>query len=75
MKTKLSMLLENRRKQLNLKKKDVAEMMGVTRMYYARYENNNMLPSKHNLEFFSEFLEISQDELWQIVLEDRGGEK
>lgn len=51
----------------NLLKKQTAELMGITPMQYARFENNNLTPSKGNLDFFVDFLEMDKDELWNII--------
>ena len=42
-----------------------------TPMYYARFENNNLTPSKRNLDFFADFLEMDKDELWNIIEEEK----
>lgn len=36
-------------------------------MYYARFENNNLTPSKRNLDFFASFLEMDKKKLWLII--------
>lgn len=45
--------------------------MGVTPMYYARFENNNLLPTKRNIGFFASFLEMDEDELWYVMEHDK----
>ena len=40
-------------------------------MYYARFENNNLTPSKRNLDFFFFFFEMDKDELWNIIEEEK----
>lgn len=45
--------------------------MGVRPMYYARFENNNLLPTKRNTGFFAVFLEMDEDELWRVIENDR----
>ncbi len=40
-------------------------------MYYARFENNNLTPSKRNLAFFADLLEMDKDELWNIIEEEK----
>lgn len=37
---------------------------------HARFENNNLTPSKRNLDFFVDFLEMAKDELWNIIEEE-----
>ena len=72
MKSKLSIMLAAKRNEKQLtKKKQTAELMGVTPMYYARFENNNLPPSKRNLDFFADFLEMDKDELWNIIEEEK----
>lgn len=65
------MLAAKRNEKQLTKKKQTAELMGVTPMYYARFENNNLTPSKRNLDFFADFLEMDKDELWNIIEEVR----
>ena len=71
MKSKLSIMLAIKRNEKHLTKKQTAELMGVTPMYYARFENNNLIPSKRNLDFFADFLEMDKDELWNIIEEEK----
>ncbi|EOS23474.1 hypothetical protein C806_02979 [Lachnospiraceae bacterium 3-1] len=55
MKLKLSVMLAAKRNEKQLTKKQTAELMGVTPMYYARFENNNLTSSKRNLDFLLTF--------------------
>ena len=71
MKSKLSIMLAAKRNEKQLTKKQTAELMGVTPMYYVRFENNNLTPSKRNLDFFADFLEMDKDELWNIIEEEK----
>lgn len=71
MKSKLSIILAAKRNEKQLTKKQTSELMGVTPMYYARFENNNLTPSKRNLFFFADFLEMDKDELWNIIEEEK----
>ena len=71
MKSKLSVMLAAKRSEKQLTKIQTAKLMGVTPMYYARFENNNLTPSKRNLDFFADFLEIDKDELWAILEEEK----
>ena len=41
--------------------------MGITPMYYARFENNNLLPTRRNIQHFLKFLEIDEIELTEII--------
>lgn len=71
MKSKLSIMLAAKRKKKHLTKKQTAELMGVTPMYYARFENDNLAPTKRNLYLFANFLEMDKDELWTIIEEEK----
>lgn len=44
-------MLTVKRNERRLTKKQTAEFMSVTPMYYTRFENNNLTPSKRNLDF------------------------
>ncbi len=71
MKSKLSIMLTVKRNEKQLIKKQTVELMGVTPMYYARFENNNLTPSRRNLDFFVSFLEMDKEELWLIIEEEK----
>lgn len=71
MKSRLSLLLEKKRNEKGLTKRQTAEIMGVTPMYYARFENNNLTPTKRNIKFFADFLEINQEDLLKLIEEDK----
>ena len=64
-------MLTVKRNEKQLTKKQTAELMGVTPMYYARFENNNLTPSRRNLDFFASFLEMDKEELWLIIEEEK----
>ncbi len=55
MKSKLSIMLAAKRNEKRLTKKQTAELIGVTPMYYARFENNNLTPSRRKIDFFAGF--------------------
>lgn len=71
MKSKLSIMLAAKRNEKRLTKKQTAELMGVTSMYYARFENNNLTPSRRNIDFFAGFLEMDKNELWNIIEDEK----
>ncbi len=71
MKSKLSIMLAAKRNEKRLTKKQTAELMGVTPMYYARFENNNFTPSRRNIDFFAGFLEMDKNELWNIIEDEK----
>ena len=64
-------MLTAKRNEKQLTKKQTAELLGVTPMYYARFENNNLTPSRRNLDFFASFLEMDKEELWLIIEEEK----
>lgn len=64
-------MLTVKRNEKQLIKKQTAELMGVTPMYHARFENNNLTPSRCNLDFFASFLEMDKEELWLIIEEEK----
>lgn len=59
-------LIEAREKK-QLAKKEVAELFDWTPMYYGRYENGKLLPTKNNFEKFASFMGLSKDELEAII--------
>lgn len=75
METRLSNLLQQKRKEKNLTKKQVAEIMGVSPMYYAKFENNKLLSTRRNLNFFVSFLEMDEDVLWEVIEKDRSSRR
>lgn len=56
-------LLSKKRKEKGLHKIDVAARFHWTPMYYGRYENGKLLPSKTNIGLFASFLDMSEIEL------------
>ena len=64
-------MLTAKSNEKQLTKKQTAELLGVTPMYYARFENNNLTPSRRNLDFFASFLEMDKEELWLIIEEEK----
>jgi hypothetical protein len=42
-------------------------LFGWTSMYYGRYEKGQLIPNKNNIKVFSEFLEISEEDLMIII--------
>ena len=64
--SKFCVLLRNVREKKGLTKKQVAEIFGWTAMYYGRYENGQLNPTKNNAHFFSSFLGISEDDVLKM---------
>lgn len=60
-------LLKNTREAKNLTKVDVAKLFGWSPMYYGRYENGYLIPTKNNIIKFADFLGISADELSKLL--------
>lgn len=50
-----------------MNKTQVANYFGWTPMYYARYENGQLLPTKVNYKKFADFIGISVDELIELI--------
>lgn len=69
--TKFAALLIDARNKMNMTKANAANQLGWTPMYYGRYENGYLLPTKNNIHLFANFIKISVDELEEIVKEDR----
>lgn len=68
--SKFTELLTKKREEKNMLKIDVANLFGWTPMYYGRYENGYLKPTKNNIQMFAKFLEISVEDLKKIVEED-----
>ncbi len=60
---KFSDLLKERRKELGISRKEAADCLGWTPMYYSRYENDKLLPTERNINKFSVFLNIPKKSL------------
>ncbi|WP_181372908.1 helix-turn-helix domain-containing protein [Ligilactobacillus salivarius] len=56
-------LLLQFRKDNALTQKEMAQRLGWTPMYYGRFENGNLTPTKRNIEKFSNVLNIPVTEL------------
>lgn len=62
-----SSLLKRAREKKHLTKSQVASLFGWTPMYYGRYENGKLNPTKTNYEKFAKFIGISVTELEKIL--------
>jgi transcriptional regulator with XRE-family HTH domain len=68
-------LLSEARKQKNMLKNEVATYFGWSRLYYGRYENGQLLPTKDNIVKFSIFIGIPIDALQEIIDNERRNQK
>lgn len=65
---RFNVLLTNKRIEKKLNKAQVANKMGLTPMYYARFENGDLCPTKRNVKQFAEFLFLPyQHNFWGIL--------
>ena len=62
-----SEFLENYRLEKNLSRKEVAAILGISPMYYGRFERGDLLPTKWNINRFSENLDIPVEELTKFI--------
>lgn len=62
-----SNFLSTYREQNSLSKKEMAEKLEVTSMYYGRFERGDLLPTTQSIKRFSEKLDIPLEELEQFV--------
>lgn len=65
--SKFTDLLKHKRKEKGLTQKETAKEFGWTSMYYGRFENGHLIPTKLNLRLFATFLEIDIKELQKIL--------
>lgn len=74
--SKFTKLLKKTREDKNLSKIEVAKLFGWSPMYYGRFENGYLTPSKNNIKKFSEFIGLSVDELNNILkINNKNGER
>ena len=65
---KFSDLLKSRRKELGITKSQAADMLGITAMYYGRFEKDQLFPTKKNIErFYPLFKNVDKKKLIDIV--------
>lgn len=64
---RFNVLLTNKRIEKKLNKAQVANKMGLTPMYYARFENGDLCPTKRNVKQFAEFLDMSEEDVLYII--------
>ncbi|WP_455450210.1 helix-turn-helix domain-containing protein [Streptococcus salivarius] len=62
-----SEFLKNYRVEKNLSKKEVAAILDISPMYYGRFEKGDLLPTKWNINRFSENLDIPVEELTKFM--------
>lgn len=63
--------LKQIRKELSLTKVQMARKFSWTPMYYGRYENGKLLPTKKNLYKFVEVLQIDEKTLLEVIEKDK----
>lgn len=68
--SKFTELLIKTREEKKMLKSDVASLFGWTPMYYGRYENGYLKPTKNNIDLFANFIGISSEKLKKIIEED-----
>lgn len=73
--SKFTTMLKHVRLQRKMSKADVARELGWTPMYYGRYENGYLNPTKANINMFAVFLNINESELENIIKTSSEGEK
>ena len=74
--SKFTKLLKKTREDKNLSKIEVAKLFGWSPMYYGRFENGYLIPSKNNIKKFSEFIGLSVDELNNILkINNKNGDR
>lgn len=64
---KFSDLLKDRRKELNITKAQAAKIIGITPMYYGRFEKDQLYPTEKNIGRFSILLNIDRNDLIKLV--------
>jgi transcriptional regulator with XRE-family HTH domain len=67
---KFGLKLKAYREEKKLSKKQLAFILGWTAMYYARFENGDILPSKFHYGKFANLLGISEVAIEIIIKED-----
>lgn len=62
--------LKKARESKNMTKTQVAKLFGWTPMYYGRYENGYLTPTKYNLNLFANFMGMAVEELKELLDKD-----
>lgn len=60
-------LLKQTRLNKGFTQAEMAKMFGWTPMYYGRYENGCLLPTKKNYKRFADFLGLSLEDFIRLV--------
>ena len=63
--------LKQVRKELSLNKVQMAEKFSWTPMYYGRYENGKLLPTKQNVDKFVKVLNVDESTLLDLIKKDK----
>lgn len=64
-------LLYQKRRELSFNKKQMADYLGWTPMYYGRFENGDIIPKGKNIKKFARVLCIKENELRSIIAKDK----
>lgn len=59
--------LKKIREEKNYTIKEMAEEFEWSRMYYARFEQDKLQPSKSNIDKFSTILKIEESEIYKLM--------
>lgn len=63
--------LKQMREELSLTKVQMAKKFSWTPMYYGRYENGKLLPTKNNLYKFADVLKVDERILLELIKKDK----
>ena len=64
-------LKQVREEEFSLTKAQMAKKFSWTPMYYGRYENGKLLPTKQNLHKFVEVLKVDEKILSELITKDK----
>ena len=63
--------LKQKREEISLTKVQMAKKFSWTPMYYGRFENGKLLPTKQNLYKFVEVLQVDERMLLELIKKDK----
>lgn len=64
-------LLRNQRKQLNLKTREVASMLGIDQSLISKFESGDRVPTREQIMLLAQFLQLETDELLALWLKEK----